>query len=178
MEIANEGYSNKTPFMLFPNEQLIFQTNPSWLLLAWPISILLSVWLLYLFFLCPFVTALTFKGFCFILSTMAFPFASYIFYLDWRFNRLYLTNFRLVKERGIIGQRFMSIFLEQVEDITVSYGFWGRNFDFGNIEIESAGTYGQMVFKGAPAPFKKKWLIEEEIIKAVGQWKILKVKNL
>jgi len=164
IEIANKGYSDKTPFMLFPDEQLIFQTNPSWLLLILPVSILLSVWLLYLLVFCPFVAALTFKGFCFFLSMLAFPFAIYVFYLDWRFNRLYLTNFRLVKERGIIGQRFMSIFLEQVEDITVSYGIWGRLFDFGNIEIESAGTWGQLVFKGAPDPLEKKWLIEREMI--------------
>jgi len=165
IETANKGYSNKTPFMLFPDEQLIFKTNPSGLLLVLPVGLLLTVWLLYLACLCPFVAALTFKGFCFILSVLAFPFAIYIFYLDWRFNRLYLTNYRLVKERGIIGQRFMSIFLEQVEDITVSYGFWGRIFDFGDIEIESAGTYGQMIFKGMPGPEKKKWLIDEEIIK-------------
>jgi hypothetical protein len=163
INIITKDYSEKTPFLLFPDEKLIFKTNPSWLLLAWPVGILLAVWLIYIVFLCAFVAIITFKGLCFILSMLAFPFAIFIFYLDWRCNRLYFTNFRFVKQRGIIGQRFMSIFLEQVEDITVNYGFWGRLFDFGNIEIESAGTYGRMVFQGAPHPMTKKWLIENRI---------------
>ena len=164
MGIIPPGFFNKTPFLLFPDETLIFQTNPSWLLLVWPVSVLLSVWILYLIFLCPLVMALNFGGFCFVLSTLAIAFTIFIYYLDWRFNRLYLTNLRLVKERGIIGQRFMSIFLEQVEDITISYGILGKLFNFGNIKIESAGTYGQLTFKGVPDPLKKKWRIEAEII--------------
>ena len=165
MVTTTSGSFNQTPFMLFPGEELIFKTNPAWLLLAWPVAILLTVWLLYLIIICPYVTEITFSGLCFLLSALAFPFAIYVFYLDWRFNRLYLTNYRLVKERGIIGQRFMSIFLEQVEDITVSYSIWGRIFGFGTIQVESAGTGGQMVFKGAPDPLGKIEQIEEEILK-------------
>ena len=163
MGMPTRGYFNKTPFLLFPGEQLIFKTNPSWLLLIWPVSLMLTVWLLYILFLVPSVMFINFGGFCLILSTLAFSFAIGVYYLDWRFNRLYLTNFRLVKERGIIGQRFMSIFLEQVEDITVSYGIWGGIFNFGDLEIESAGTWGQLVYKGTPDPLRKKWLIEKQI---------------
>jgi hypothetical protein len=157
------NFFSKTPFLLFPDEVIIFRANPHWLLLAVPIICLLGVWLLYLALLCPFQLTLNLKSFCVLFSLLAFPFASYIFYLDWRFNRLYLTSFRLVKERGIIGQRFMSIFLEQVEDITVSYGLWGRLFNFGNLQIESAGTHGQLNYQGIPHPGQKKWLIEKAI---------------
>ena len=157
----------KTPFLLFPDERIIFKTNSHWLLLACPIGSLVVVWILYILFLCPYVIYSNLKGFCFILSFFSFPFAILVFYLDWRFNRIYLTNFRLIKERGIIGQKFMSIFLEQTEDITVSYGFWGRIFGFGDLEIESAGTYGRMIFKGIPNPLFKKWQIEWEVKKAI-----------
>ena len=163
--IRIKGYFSQTPFLLFPDETVIFKTNPHWLLLVWPFGILCATWLLYLIYLCPYVVALTFSGVCFLLSLLAFPLAIVITYLDWQFNRLYLTNYRIVKERGIIGRRFMSIFLEQVEDITVSYGIWGRIFGFGNLEIESAGTWGQMIYKGAPEPLEKKWRIESEISK-------------
>ncbi len=165
MVTTTSGSFNQTPFMLFPGEELIFKTNPAWLLLAWPVAILLAIWLLYHIILCPYVTELTWSGLCFLLSSLAFPFSIYVFYLDWRFNRFYLTNYRLVKERGIIGQRFMSIFLEQVEDITVSYSIWGRIFGFGNITIESAGTWGEILYKGAPDPLEKIKRIEEEILK-------------
>jgi uncharacterized membrane protein YdbT with pleckstrin-like domain len=163
--MLTRGYFSKTPFLLFPGEELIFKTNPSWLLLIWPVSLMLTVWLLYLLFLVPSAMFINFGGFCLILSTLAFSFAIGVYYLDWRFNRLSLTNLRLVKERGIIGQSFMSIFLEQVEDITVSYGFWGRLFNFGDLKIESAGTCGKLVFKGIPKPLKKMGVIESEIQK-------------
>ena len=153
------------PFMLFPHEKIIFKTNPHWMLIVLPTVFFVVLWFLYLFLICPFLVNSILNGICFVLSTFAFPFVILIFYLDWRFNTLYLTNFRLVKGRGIIGKRFMSIFLEQVEDITCSYGILGRIFHFGDLEIESAGTYGKMVFKGIPSPKGMKWRIEWEIRK-------------
>jgi len=44
----------------------------------------------------------------------------------------------------------MSIFLEQAEDITCSYGLLGRIFHFGDLGIGSSGTHGMVVFKGVP----------------------------
>ena len=159
--MSNHSHSNP-PFMLFPNEKIIFKTNPHWLLLVVPIILLFVVWFLYLSFICPFLVASIFTDLCFLLTSFAFPFVMLIIYLDWRFNRLYLTNYRLVKERGIIGKRYMSIFLEQVQDIACSYGILGTIFRFGDLEIESAGTYGRMVFKGMPSPKGMKWRIEWE----------------
>jgi hypothetical protein len=56
----------------------------------------------------------------------------------------------------------MAIRLDNIEDITCSYGIWGRIFSYGDLIIESAGTYGRMVFKGMPSPIKIKWKIENE----------------
>jgi uncharacterized membrane protein YdbT with pleckstrin-like domain len=160
----DKGFS-KTRFLLFPDETIIFITNPHWLLVAAPIAALILFWLIYLAFLCPVLLETGLGEICFILSLFAFPFVIFVLFLDWHFNRLYLTNLRLIKERGIIGKRIMSIFLEQVEDITVSYGIWGGIFKFGDLIIESAGTYGKMVFRGVPRPMQKKYQIENEIVK-------------
>ena len=59
----------------------------------------------------------------------------------------------------------MSIGLDRIEDITCDYGIWGRIFGFGDLIIESAGTYGKMTFKGMPSPKKIKWRVENEISK-------------
>jgi len=58
----------------------------------------------------------------------------------------------------------MSIWLDDVEDITCSFGILGRIFGFGNLIIESAGTEGKMIFKGFPLPNKIKWMIEKQRI--------------
>jgi uncharacterized membrane protein YdbT with pleckstrin-like domain len=155
-------FPSNPPFMLFPDEKIIFKTNPHWLLILAPIVFFLILWLHYLLFICPVVVEAMLGDMCVTLASFAFPFVMLVFYLDWKFSRLYLTNFRLVKERGILGKRFMSIFLEQVQDITCSYGIVGRIFRFGDLEIESAGTFGKMVFKGIPSPKGMKWRIEWE----------------
>ena len=100
--------------------------------------------------------------FCIYFSSFASAFLIIVLYLDWRFNRFYLTNLRLIKERGIIGKQYMSINLENIENITCSFGIWGRIFRFGDLIIESAGTHGKMVFEKAPRPRKIKWMIEKQ----------------
>ena len=112
---------------------------------------------------CSYISVIDINGLeslCFIISSFATLFLMIIFYLDWKFNRLYLTNTRLIKERGIIGKSFMSIWLKNIEDITCSFGIWGRILRFGNLIIESAGTHGKMVFERMPSPKKIKFRIE------------------
>ncbi|MCK4431493.1 MAG: PH domain-containing protein [Candidatus Aminicenantes bacterium] len=160
------GYQSNPSIFLLPNEKIVFKTNPHWLFLAMPVIAIILFWLFYMLFACPFLEAIDFNGiesFCYIIAAFAFSFVILILYLDWRFNRLYLTNKRLIKERGIIGKRFMSIRLDNIEDITCSFGIWGRIFGYGNLIIESAGTYGKMVFEGMQKPRRIKLRIENEM---------------
>ena len=155
--------SNPSIFLL-PNERIILRANPHWLFLAIPLTGIFLFFLFYLFFACPFL-GIIYQGIedaCYIVALFILFFLSIIFYLDWKFNRLYLTNIRLIKERGIIGKRFMSIRLDNIENITCNYGIWGRIFGYGNLIIESAGTYGKMVFERMPRPRKIKWMIEKQ----------------
>jgi hypothetical protein len=55
----------------------------------------------------------------------------------------------------------MAIGLNKIQDITCSFGILGRIFGFGNLIIESAGTYGRMIFEGLPKPKRIKWEIEK-----------------
>lgn len=70
---------------------------------------------------------------------------------------------RLIEERGIIGKRIVIIPLDRVQDVTCRFGILGRVFGFGDLEIESAGTYGKTVFNFIPKPRER----EEEINKAI-----------
>ena len=86
-----------------------------------------------------------------------------VVYLDWHFNRLYLTNYRVIKERGIIGKKFISIWLVKIQDLSAQFGFWGRIFGFGDLVIESAGTLGQISFEGFSSPEKLEALIDNQV---------------
>jgi hypothetical protein len=59
--------------------------------------------------------------------SIAFYLAAFLCYLNRRFNVLYLTNRRLVKEEGIILKRFVSVFLEEIV-------IWGVP-DYGKREV-------------------------------------------
>lgn len=150
--------------MLISNEQIVYKANPHWIFLFVSVAQIFLFFLLYLFFACPFLgfIAYSLEHYCYIAAFLILFFISLIFYLDWKFNRLYLTNFRIIKERGIIGKRYMSIHLKNIEDISCYYGLWGRIFQFGDLIIESAGTYGKIIFKGISKPMKIKWGIERE----------------
>jgi uncharacterized membrane protein YdbT with pleckstrin-like domain len=152
-----------TPIRLLPNEKLIYKTNPHIFFLLGPLAGLFLLWLFLISLTCPLWRVIGPVSLCFLILTSAVVLSALVFYLDWRFNRLYLTNFRVIKERGIIGKKFTSIWLVKIQDMTAQFGFWGRIFGFGDLLIESAGELGQVRFKGLPRPLGIQVMIEGEI---------------
>jgi len=75
----------------------------------------------------------------------------------------YLTNRLLVKEEGIILKRFVSVFLDEIEHISCGNGTLGGIFDFGELEIESAGVHETIVFKVIVSIKKSKRPIVREV---------------
>jgi len=156
------NYLSKSKSFLLPNEQIVFQANPHWLFLLGAVAPIFVFFVLYYFFACPFLGSIAnaLEHYCYVAALIILIFLSLVFYLDWNFNRLYLTNFRLIRESGVIGKRYMSVRLANIEDMTCTFGILGRILGYGDLVIESAGTHGQIIFKGIPKPIKMKTLIE------------------
>lgn len=152
-------------FLLLPDEEVLFRTHPHWLVLAGPevcVGILTVLLINYLPILLQGVgPGLAWK--IWLILGGALVFAAVVIFLGWIFINYYLTNLRLIDKRGIIGKRIMSISLERVQDVTCRFGIWGRIFGFGDVEIESAGTYGKIVFDFAPNSRKMQERIEKAI---------------
>jgi len=162
-----KSVSSNSSIFLLPEEKIILQVNPHWLFLALPLAGISFFFLFYFTFVCPFIGSMvsSFELSCYVLIFLILFFFSLVLYLDWKFNRLYLTNLRLIQERGIIGKRRMSIRLESIQDIACEYGISGRIFNYGSVIIESAGKEGKMVFQGMPSPMVIKRMIENEVHK-------------
>jgi len=162
------NYRSNPAIFLLPDERIILKSNPHWLFLAIPLMAIFVFFLFYIFLACPFLGIIYqgLEGVCYLIALLILLFLSIVFCLDWKFNRLHLTSLRLIKERGIIGKRFMAINLKDIEDITCNYGIWGRIFGFGSLTIESAGTFGKMDFEGMPKPKALKWMIERQMFYA------------
>ena len=153
------------PAFLLPEERIIFKTNPHWLFVVVPEVALAVLGILILKYL-PFLVPEQIPGSRRLLELFraAWSFVMIVVFLHWICIKYYLTNLRLVEERGIIGKRIMSIWLDKVQDVTCKFGILGRIFGFGDIEIESAGTRGKIVFGFLPTPQKQREKLERAIL--------------
>jgi len=152
-------------FLILPDEKVIFRTHPHWLIFAGPeicVGILTFLLTKYLPILLEGVDRGLVLEIWLILGG-ALAFAGVVIFLGWLCTNYYLTNLRLIDERGIIGKRIMSIPLKRIQDVKCQFGIWGRIFGFGDLEIESAGTYGKIVFDFVPHPRKMQERVEEVI---------------
>ncbi|MEM2914198.1 MAG: PH domain-containing protein [Candidatus Bathyarchaeia archaeon] len=145
--------------MLEAKEKIIFKVHPHWVYVAFP-EFLLTIFGFILFKL---VYPLPY--WIQIVSATALILTMLMVLLDWLCINYYLTNLRLIEERGIIGKRIMMVPLNKVQDITCRFGILGRIFGFGDLEIESAGTYGKIIFNFIANPRKRKEEINEALLK-------------
>ena len=155
------------PAFLLPDEKIIFQTNPHWLCLVFPeVCLALSGMFIlsYLSYPSPQQFPSLYSPWLLVFFEMAIVFIMVVILFQWLCIKYYLTNMRLIEERGILGKRIMHIWLEKVQDLTCKFGILGRIFGFGDIEIESAGTYGKIIFSFLPAPWKLRQKIEKAIL--------------
>jgi uncharacterized membrane protein YdbT with pleckstrin-like domain len=153
------------PAFLLPEERIIFKTNPHWLFVVAPEVALLLVGLLILKYMPPLLPEeIPSSRWLLVLLGAALGFAMVVVFLHWICIKYYLTNLRLIEERGIIGKRIMSIWLDKVQDVTCKFGILGKIFGFGDIEIESAGTYGKIVCGFVSCPRKLREEVEQAIL--------------
>jgi uncharacterized membrane protein YdbT with pleckstrin-like domain len=75
-----------------------------------------------------------------------------IHYIMWRAETYTITDERVLLRRGVIGKFSRSIGLARVQDVSTSQSLIGRVFDFGTVEIESAGKDGAEILTYVPDP--------------------------
>jgi len=152
-------------FLILPEERVIFKTHPHWLFVVVPEVGLAAMGIL-AFKCLPFLLEqqLILQRWAILLLGAAWSLVMVVIFLDWICTKYYLTNLRLIEERGIIGKRIMSIWLDKVQDVTCKFGILGRIFGFGDIEIQSAGTYGKIVFGLLPSPREIQKQVERAIL--------------
>jgi uncharacterized membrane protein YdbT with pleckstrin-like domain len=76
--------------------------------------------------------------------------------LDWQNRQYIVTNHRVIQSAGILNKNTTDSSLEKVNDVKLSQSFWGRIFNFGDVEILTASELGVNLFKniGNPVNFK------------------------
>jgi len=76
-----------------------------------------------------------------------------IWLLWWRNNILALTPRSIIRRQGVFVKNERAVPLNQVQDISISYGFFRRMFGLGDIRIETAGSSAtEIVMHDVDAP--------------------------
>lgn len=63
-----------------------------------------------------------------------------IWLIWWRSNYLALTQRSIIRREGVLKKNERAVPLNQVQDISIAYGFVRRLFGLGDIRIETAGS--------------------------------------
>ena len=144
-------------------EKIIFKTRPHWLTTVVPEIVFTILGIFITKYLSNLPYHVLGENLLALLFLPSWSFAMTVILLDWICTGYCLTNLRLVKERGVIGMRVVSIGLDSVQDVTCKFGFRGQVFGFGDIEIESAGTYGKIIFRFISEPLRRWGEVERAI---------------
>jgi uncharacterized membrane protein YdbT with pleckstrin-like domain len=84
--------------------------------------------------------------------------------LAWSNHQYIVTNRRVIQISGIFNKNVVDSSLEKVNDVKMTQTFFGRLFDYGDVEILTASEIGVNLFKriGDPVKFKTAMLNAKE----------------
>jgi uncharacterized membrane protein YdbT with pleckstrin-like domain len=143
--------------LLGTNERILLKTRQHWFILFSSIAleILLIIILIGAVIAFAITTAspLVTVGFVLVLVPLAGMLRDILIW----YNRQYIvTNRRVIQISGIFSKDVVDSSLEKVNDVKLSQSFFGRLFDYGDVEILTASEVGANVFKriGDPVKFK------------------------
>src|SRR5574339_107647 len=151
--------------MLAKNERILLRARKHWSILLGNIAleiVLIIALIIAIILLLPIVAfPVAPLGFFLVLVPLAGMLRDFLIW----YNRQYIvTNRRVIQTAGVFSKDVVDSSLEKVNDVKLSQSFWGRLFDYGDIEILTASEVGANVFRsiGEPIRFKTAMLNAKE----------------
>lgn len=87
-------------------------------------------------------------------------------YLNIKNTSFVVTNQGLYKKQGVLSRNVQKIGFDKVQNISFSQGIFGNHFDYGNIEISTAGGSGvEMRFNSIDQPREVERIINKHLKK-------------
>ncbi|MBI5029325.1 MAG: PH domain-containing protein [Chloroflexi bacterium] len=154
--------------LMAENEKIVVRTRKHWMVLAKSVVVngLFGVAIL----IAAAVAAIALAPMGTVLGAvisllLIIPAASFVRdYLDWWNEEYMVTNRRVIQAEGIINKHVIDSSLEKVNDVVLDQSFFGRLFNYGNIEILTAseGGVNNLHHITAPVKFKTEMLNQKE----------------
>jgi uncharacterized membrane protein YdbT with pleckstrin-like domain len=122
----------RTP--LQKDEQILLTTHRSWLQMIVP-ALLLIVGLVASYF----IGFIQYWGWiAAVAGIIYFLFA----YWNWKVDVWVVTNYRVIDETGLINHYAKESPLEKINNVSYDQNIWGRIFNYGHVEIQTAAEIG------------------------------------
>lgn len=149
--------------MLGDNEQILLQTHQHWFVLFG--KIFLEILLILLIIAASLVLQPFYPFAIYGLILVLVPLIGMLGdILTWRNKAYIVTNRRVIQISGVLNKDVVDSSLEKVNDVKMSQSFFGRMFDYGDIEILTASELGINLFHeiAGPVQFKTAMLNAKE----------------
>ena len=149
--------------MLGENERIVLVTRQHWFVLFSNIllEIILTLVLIAAVLAAMTIYPLAVVGFILVLVPLGGMLRDI---LIWNNHEYLVTNRRVIQISGIFNKDVVDSSLEKVNDVKMNQSFFGRMFDYGDVEILTASEIGVNLFKriGDPVKFKTAMLNAKE----------------
>ncbi|MCE1255789.1 MAG: PH domain-containing protein [Anaerolineae bacterium] len=152
--------------LMADHEKVILITRRHWLMLASAI-----------FFESVLILIILFAVSIALINLMIYPFIAFAYILiliplvsmikdilEWYNHQYIITNMRVMQTAGVFNKSVIDSSLEKVNDVKMVQSFFGRLFNYGDIEILTASELGTNLFRyiGDPILFKTSMLNAKE----------------
>lgn len=136
----------RTP--LQKGEKILLVTYCSWVTLIGPAFILLAG-----FVISYFIGFTTHYGWIVAIVGLIW---FLIRYWSWKVNLWAVTNFRVIDETGLVNHFAKESPLEKINNVSYDQNIWGRIFNYGHVEIQTAAEVGATDYYNVHRPKKLK----------------------
>ncbi len=146
--------------MLGNNEKVVFVTHQHWMMLipglAADLLLALAIVVLTALVISLNLLSLGLLGLV-LMALLVIPVGRFVWnYLVWTNREYIITNRRVIQISGVVNKNDFDSSLEKVNDVKMSQSFFGRMFDYGDVEIMTAAEEGENLFRRIQNPIKFK----------------------
>ena len=152
----------RTP--LQKGEKILLITRTSWIKLITPVLVLIIGIVISYF--------IDMWGWGLAVSLPALAYAVFK-YFEWRVNIWGVTNYRVIDEAGLLSHFAKESPLDKINNVSYDQSVWGRIFNFGHVEIQTAAEIGSTDYYNVHEPKK----LKDTITLAQADYKTLQLTN-
>lgn len=91
----------------------------------------------------------------------------FIKYMSWKVNLWVVTNFRVIDETGLLSHYAKESPLDKINNVSYDQSVWGRVFNFGHVEIQTAAEVGATDYYNVQHPKR----LKDTITRAQSEYK-------